>query len=190
MARSAGLDHLGIEGWAAAAPIGFATQAPNRAVEAGGAIASTPVPIDWQLVYRMVNLWERLRSRCGTAVSYSLRDGLGIDGLSRAPATLLARIPPALLASLLVHDGQIDSGAGTVGLLFAGARLLSFDEIASAASEIGAGNEQLLPLTTLVGFQRLAIRADGQVVMCAGFNTHVKSKSFATLLERVLIDTV
>ena len=201
MARAAGIDSLGFERWAAAAPIGFATQARHRAAAAapatqsstrggGGGAASASLSIDWQLVYRMVNSWERLRSRCGAAVSFSLRDGVSLETLSRAPPALLRRMPAALIASLLVQDGQIASGDGSVGLLFAGARLLSFDEIAEAALAGEGAFDEGLPITTQVGFQRLAVRADGRVVMCAGFNTHVKAKSLAAFLELVLVDTV
>ena len=52
-------------------------------------------------------------------------------------------------------------------------------------------DDSLVPLTTLVGFQHVAVRcADGRVCMVAGFNTHVKAQSWASFLEHVLWDTV
>jgi hypothetical protein len=204
---------LGFEGWASAAPIGFASHTPPRpaaatstptpAAQLGATSAAAPPAqqscpaqhpvaaqqlaerVDWQAVYRMVGLWERLRSRCGAPVGFSLRPGVPLDVLSRTPPSLLERLPRAIIASLLVHDGQVDGG-DHVGLLFAGARLLSLREIAAAAT---AGDDSL-PLTTVVGFQHVAVRTDGRVCMRAGFNEHVKAASWAAFLERVLWDTV
>ena len=201
-ARAAGLDRLGFERWAAEAPIGFTSDARPLAatVATSGttpASACPPFALSWQLVHRMVGLWDRLHARCGTCVSFSLRPGLTLDALAAAPHHLIARLPAGLIASLMVHDGQVDNS--DVGLLFAGARLLSLSEIATAAAEaeptlasdVTNGHGGVLPLTNRVGFQQLAVRVeDGAICMCAGFDEHVKARNWPAFVERVLWDTV
>ena len=203
-ARHQGLDRFGVEGWAEAAPIGFASDRRNNAASSltapsppsaatspsAASAPLTPLRIDWRLVYRLTRQWERLRARVGTAISFSLRDGLSLEALRAAPPALLRRLPPAVVASLLVHDGQVGLSDSRVGLLFAGARLLSLDELAAAAAEGGDADDGALPLSTRVGFQELAVQTDGRVLMRAGFNTHVKAGDWAAFLELLLVDTV
>ena len=151
--------------------------------------------IDWQLVHRMATLWERLAARSGRAVAVTLRAGLTLDALFRVPVAFRVRLPPALVASLLVHDGQ-EEEAGALGLFFGTARLLSLQEMqrADAEDSLPSGEDcggRMLPLTTRVGFQQLVIReADGRVLLSSGFNSHPKAGNLAALLERVLVDTM
>ena len=153
--------------------------------------SSSDLHVSWQLVYRLVRSWERLRARSGATVSFGLRDGVRLAELSRVPPQVLQRLSPAVVASLLVHNGQVDGGDGGAGLLFAGARLLSLEEIVAVGTDSSIA-EVDLPLSTTVGFHTLAVRPDtnGQVVMRAGFNTHVKAPHWAAFLDHILVDTV
>ena len=93
------------------------------------------------------------------------------------------------IVALLVHDGQVEQ-QGSVGLLFAGTRMLSLDEINAANSEDHARSE-CLRLTTVVGFQSIALRlVDGAIVLKSGFNEHVVARNWALFLERVMCDTI
>ena len=232
-AKEAGIDRgVNVRGWAKAAPIGFScfgganstcSSSPPRSSSASSATPPHVLQslIDWRLVYRHTALWERLRSRCGTDVVFSLREGLRIDALTALHPAVLHALSPSVLASLMVHDGQIDGSVERIGMLFAGARLLSLEEIAntdaarqivasgatavdvtdsaggaapttaSSSSSPSMADGTLLPLTTTVGFQHLAVRVgDGAICMSAGFNTHVKARDWPTFLERVLWDTI
>ena len=198
-----GLDRFGIEQWATAAPISFSssdqstgrvlaseerrhpTSAPAPSPEIGDAL-----PIDWKMVYRLSRLWEQLRARCPSDVNFTLRAGLTVDAIKRrVHARVVQKLPAPFIASLMVHDGQIEQH-GAIGLLFAGARLLSLDEIDAAFSQDQVQSDSL-HVTTVVGFQSVALRcADGAVVMKSGFNEHVIARNWALFLERVMSDTV
>ena len=142
-AKEAGIDRgVNVRGWAKAAPIGFScfgganstcSSSPPRSSSASSATPPHVLQslIDWRLVYRHTALWERLRSRCGTDVVFSLREGLRIDALTALHPAVLHALSPSVLASLMVHDGQIDGSVERIGMLFAGARLLSLEEIAN-----------------------------------------------------------
>ena len=194
-----GLNSFDIEQWVAAAPIGAApssiaflfdhgaghVDATRRALQQ--AELANAMRVSWRHVFRIAFLWERLRAR--SSHNFSLRDGLPLEALTHAPQSLVGRLPPSLVASLVVHDGQLDGPDG-VGLFFAGARLLSLDEMVEAVAATPAPTD-LIPLSTVVGFQQLAVRlSDGAVVLAAGFNCHVKALDWASFLERVLYDTV
>ena len=196
----AGADRFNFEIWAVASPIGHTTsnghlnisfqQHPEACFP--GTTAHVPQAVmdrvNWQLVHRLSVLWERVRARSGHVVEASLRGGVTLEALSRVPLPFLARMPTALIASLLVHDGQ-DEDNGSVGFLFASARLLSLEEMRAADAESPGGGQ--LALSTLVGFQQLYVREqDGAVVLASGFNSHVKAKNFARFLEHLLVDTV
>lgn len=204
MAR--GGDRFGLETWAAAAPILFAsnssgivgtTSVGGGGVGGGGGGApasSARLPrvfidgIDWQAVSRLVTVWEQLTARSGRDVAVSLRRGLPLDALHSLPGAFRARLPRHVVASLLVHDGQEDD-VGSLGLFFASARLLSLEEM--RAQDAVEPVEGCLPLSTRVGFQQLLVReADGVVVLASGFNTHDKAPNLAALLERTLVDTM
>ena len=109
MAR--GGDRFGLETWAAAAPILFAsnssgivgtTSVGGGGVGGGGGGAPASgarLPrafidgIDWQAVSRLVTVWEQLTARSGCDVAVSLRRGLPLDAL------LIARGLPGAAAS-------------------------------------------------------------------------------------------
>lgn len=198
MAR--GGDRFGLETWAAAAPILFASNSSGivgRTSVGGSGSAPTSgarLPrafidgIDWQAVSRLVTVWEQLTARSGRDVAVSLRRGLPLDALHALPGAFRARLPRHVLASLLVHDGQ-EEDVGSLGLFFASARLLSLEEM--RAQDAAEPVEGCLPLSTRVGFQQLLVReADGVVVLASGFNTHDKAPNLAALLERTLVDTM
>ena len=194
-ASRVGADATQLTGNASAQPhMGTPPACASASTDATAAIALERAPINspplmhavsWQLVYRLDGIWQRVRSRCPSAVSFTLRTGLSLDQLGRAPAALIGRLPRAVVASLMIHDGQIDSELG-VGMLFAGSRLLSLAEIAT----VGPPGDGALPLTTTVGFQHVAARADGAILLQAGFNEHVKAASWASFMERMLWDTI
>lgn len=138
-------------------------------------------------IYHLERVWSMLENRAGQQVRCSLRPGLAPHEAARRSGLGL---PPQVLASLLIHDGQHSSTAAEgPGLLFDGARLLSADEIAEEAQrtpmEPGAR-----PLTNLQGFKQLACKSDGSIELLSGFNVHVKARSWAGFLERTLVDTI
>jgi len=170
----------------------------------------------WFAVARMESLWARLEARCCPALRHTLRDELSLAALAmtaeRMPARL-DRLPDALLASLLIHDGQVPC-PGEIGLFFGGARLLCLEELllhgsldapkepraatspchsSSSAPSLDEHDpmRSLLPLTDSVGFMYLACHLEtGAVVLVSGFNVTTKARSFASFLELVLHDTV
>lgn len=145
-----------------------------------------------RVICRLERAWTLLEHRAGQQARCTLRPGLDVPSaaalLRRAPA--LRGLPSQLVASLLVHDGQ-NAGAEAegIGLLFDGARLLCAAEIVREAAERPL-EEGLLPLTSLQGFKQLACRADGSILLLSGFNAHVKARSWALFLERLLLDTL
>lgn len=200
---AAGIDRLGFERWAPLAPIlaGGASEprAPSGGAEssAGGPSGGSPggggasggsSPIEWRQVYRMELVWQKVRSRSGHALRSSLNPGCSVASLLAAPPALLARLPPAIIASLLVHDGQHSTDGA--GLFFGGARLLSLAELVRELDSPAAGPGALLALTDVAGYQQLACSEAGTIVLRAGFNEHAKASGWAGYLERVLVDTV
>ena len=83
-------------------------------------------------------------------------------------------------------------------MFFGGARLLSLAELIEVAADpleaqdAAASGEPpaLLRITTVQGFQHLAVCRNGGVVMVSGFNSHIKAKTWAAFLERIMRTTV
>lgn len=151
---------------------------------------------------RLEPLWSRLEAHCSPALRHTLRDGCDMGALLAAPPLLLDALPLAVLASLVIRDGQLPS-LGEAGLFFGGARLLQLSELLSeterraiamshsndgGSSRLAAG--ELLPLSDRVGFMQLACDRDGAIWLVSGFNLVRKAASWPAYLERALWDTV
>jgi len=164
--------------------------------------ANVPEKLDglWFRVARMESCWARLEARSQPALRFSLNRGCALaDMLAAVPIAQLLAMPLDVLASLLVHDGQLPSPGERLGLFFGGARLLPIAEMLAEmlaempreARDAASLSPPRLPLTDRVGFgMQLVCDENGAVVFESGFNSIRKARSWAAFLELVLQDTV
>ena len=81
----------------------------------------------WRHVARLENIWSRLEARGGRA---TLANGVPPQTLAALDPRLLEHLPDSVLASLLVHDGQVSVDG--LGFFFGGARLLDLSSMLSS----------------------------------------------------------
>lgn len=161
-------------------------------------LSAIPEKLDglWFRVARLESLWARLEARSQPALRFSLNRGCALaDVLAVVPTAQLLAMPLDVLASLLVHDGQLPSPGERLGLFFGGARLLPIAEMLAEmpreARDAASLSPPRLPLTDRVGFgMQLVCDENGAVVFESGFNSIRKARSWAAFLELVLQDTV
>jgi len=117
-------------------------------------------------------LWWRLKGRMSPFARSTLCEPLPLDALLTCERSLGALLPASLRASLLIHDGQVDSLPVNHGLID-GCRLLSGREVASGgvvdASGLASASGRLVCVTSESGVNSVLVSvADGSVWLRVG----------------------
>ena len=117
-------------------------------------------------------LWWQLKGRMSVMIRATLCEPLPLADLLAHERSLGVLLPPSLRASLLVHDGQIESVPVSQGLVD-GCRLLSCREIASGgvvdAREAAGDSGRLVCVTSVSGVNCVLVSVvDGSVWLSVG----------------------
>ena len=117
-------------------------------------------------------LWWQLKGRMSVMVRAALCEPLSLPDLMACERSLGALLPPALRASLLVHDGQSDNVPVAQGLVD-GCRLLSCREIVGGgvvdATETAGSSGRMVCVTSVSGVNCVLVSVvDGSVWLSVG----------------------